>query len=329
MATMVVRGPLFWMGERHCDVMYVCVFFHSTRSESLWRLLAQHVPKSLCGGTCGKTMGWKHRKWLNSFHFTNPIESVATSWSIAAIVESTSPIVSAHDDTFVLRAVWVIHLCKCRAVCNPSGSGSLWSHVMVSANCRWASTNALHSMGGFRLRSLPLFAISLTSSIYMCNGTWWLRYTFINSERITDENDALLKNSAPGQVCALTHLAVPRLVQKVVTELRYFACDFQILQPEMRAVAVAVRSSKWKLFCETAKQKPLDPLEPLLKENASRDGFDSVLKLWNPEPSLNFADLWITYGLLMDLMAGVLAGPVAASISFSMRWVRCPLFVNL
>jgi hypothetical protein len=35
MATMVVRGPLFWMGERHCDVMYVCVFFHSTRSESL------------------------------------------------------------------------------------------------------------------------------------------------------------------------------------------------------------------------------------------------------------------------------------------------------
>lgn len=44
---------------------------------------------------------------------------------------------------------------------------------------------------------------------------------------------------------------------------------------------------------------------------------------------MNFADLWITYGLLMDLMAGVLAGPVAASISFSMRWVRCPLFVNL
>ena len=58
----------------------------------------------------------------------------------------------------------------------------------------------------------------------------------MNSERITDENDTLLKNSAPGQVCALTHLAVPRLVQKVVTELRYFACDFQILQPEMRAV---------------------------------------------------------------------------------------------
>ena len=55
-----------------------------------------------------------------------------------------------------------------------------------------------------------------------------MAYTFIHSRRITDENHALLKNSAPGQVCVFPHLAAPGLVeQKVcVTELRYFARDF-------------------------------------------------------------------------------------------------------
>jgi hypothetical protein len=60
-----------------------CSSFHSTRSESLWRLLARHVPKSHFGGTCGKK-GWGDTPKMaqqSSLHQKENL--VASDWSNA------------------------------------------------------------------------------------------------------------------------------------------------------------------------------------------------------------------------------------------------------
>ena len=133
-----------------------------------WRLLARtRSQKPLWRNMWKIKRVWDHRKrGLNSLHFTKGKWWLVTGAMLLDAIESSSPIISSHDSTFVVHAVGIIKLCQCmQGLLQPLRFRLLM--IACDGVCKlevsFHHSLAQHRWVGLRPCSLPLLAIFFLS----------------------------------------------------------------------------------------------------------------------------------------------------------------------